>query len=411
MSGYGPGARKTPEWREAEGRYNQLHLSPSFTIIGVSPMPGFTYEDLDRELGEILEVCPRYFPALFLRGEYMLRMGKTSEGESLIDRACDFLVEIVDHEEEFKQKLSFRIENLEKLLRYDLAARCLERAVRAFPDTADFYDDLAFCLLQFPGGDKNRALRMQQHAIEIDPDNDYYINNLGWVHLVMGNLRDAEDCFRKAMEFNIDHPGAFKNLDMAEYMREHRLSYFEYLLRPADMKELDMLLEGGEHEEAAELCRDYNADRVDAFKIHHLGKGALPPHELLNILQPLETFMNAVEEAADNEILLYENIKLWCEKSNEYFIQFVLESDDVEEMFLEDLQRSLTVFYEFLRDMKVVDAARHKQFMTCVIPLIGTLSAKMEELHRLRLDVTLNEEEREKSIEQLFGIETRRNLE
>jgi tetratricopeptide (TPR) repeat protein len=404
MSRYGSSVRKSPEWRDAEVRYNQLHLSSSFSIVGVSPMPGFSLEDLDREFEEILQTCPRFFPALFHRGEYMLRMGNTSEGEKLIDRASDSLVEIVEHEQEFKQKLSFRIENLEKLLRYDLAARCLEKAVRLFPDTAEFYDDLAFCLLQSADRDKSRALRMQQQAIEIDRDNDFYINNLGWIHLVMGNYKEAEDCFRKAMDFNIDHPSAFKNLDMAEYMHDHRLSYFDYLLRSADMKELAVLWESGEGEEAAELCREYNADRIEAFKIHQIKNGEMPPHEILNILQPFEMFINSVEEEVAGDVFLFENIKLWCENSDDYFIQFVLGSDDVEEMFLEDLRRSFTVFYDFLREVKVIDTAGHKQFMACIDPLISKLSAKMDEFHRLRLDVTLDEAERRASINRLFGI-------
>ena len=404
MSAYGPETRKSPEWREAEVRFNQLHLSSSFTIIGVSPMPGVSFEELDREVEEILEVCPRFFPALFHRGEYLLRAGKIAEGEKFIDRACDALAEIVENEQEFRQKLSFRIENLEKLLRYDLAARCLEKAVRLFPDTPEFYDDLAFCLLQFPSQDKNRALRMQQQAIEIDPDDDFFINNLGWVYLVMGNFKEAEMCFRKAMDFNIDHPSAFKNLDMVEYMQEHRMDYFHYLLRPADLKELDMLLEERAGEEAAELCADYNADRVEAFKIHHLEKGTLPPHEILNILQPFEMFMNWLGEEAQNEIFLFENIKLWHEKAGQYFIQFIFSSDSIEELFLEDLKRSLTVFYDFLLEMDVLTAAGHKQYLDNVIPLMGKLAAKMDEFHRLRLDVTLDEGEREESIRRLFGI-------
>ncbi len=405
MARNGPDARKASEWWKAHQFYSQLYPPHSvFSIVGVGFMPGPEAEEIDQELKNILDGCPVYFHAWFQRGENMLRIGRNSEGEGFIEKAFNYMVEILEDEEEFKQTLSHRMENLEKLLRYDLAAKYMEKATRIFPNTADYYDDLAFYILQLTKRHKTEALRMQEKALEIEPDNDYFINNLGWVHLMMGNFREAERYFQKAMEFNPDNPGAFKNMDTLEYMAKHRLNYFEYLVRPADMKELNELLGDGEFEEVAGLCREYNIDRKDAFKIHCLKKNTLPPHEILNTLQPFETFMNEAEKIAEGKIFLYENIDLLYKELKSFVYQFITGCDYIEEPLLHDLSRSLTVFYNFLHEAKLVTQSQYKLLIERIRFLIAEFSRKAGEYNRIRQDVNLEEAERGKAIEELFGL-------
>jgi len=404
MARNGKNPRKSPEWREAENWYSQLYASPVFSVMGGGLMPGPDAEEIDKELENILVMCPLYFPAWFYRGEYMLRIGKSSEGETFIDKGFDCMVRVLENEEEFERVLSKRIENLERLLRYDLAARYMEKAIRIFPDTASYYDDLAFFILQLPNRDKSEALRMQEKALDINPDNDYFINNLGWVHLMMGNYKDAEKYFRKALDFNIDNPNALKNLDTAEYMRQHSLSYFEYLVRPANTKEIKNLLENVDFEGAAELCREYNADRVDAFKMNGLQKKTLPPHEILNILQPFQFFMNDVEKRVDDEIFLYENIDLLCNRFKTFLYDFIINTEFIEEQLLEEINRSITFFYNFLRETHLITPDQNKQFIDHIKSLISEFSRKIVDYSRIRHDINLHEAEREKAIEELFGM-------
>jgi tetratricopeptide (TPR) repeat protein len=396
--------RKTPRWQEAWQRYNHLHTGSVFSIIGTSPIMGTTLEELDQELAEILAGCPEFFPVWFHRGEYMLRTGKTSEGEDFIDKGFHHIVNIIRDEEEFRRTLSGRTENLEKLLRYDLAVKYLEKTIRLFPDTAAFYDELAFYILQVPDRDNKDALRWQREALEIEPDNDYFINNLGWVHLVTGNYQEARENFQKAIEFNIDNPSACENRETAEYMHEHRLTYSEYLLRPADMDVLNELFQAADFQGVAELCQVYNTDRREAFKIHHLQKKSLPSHEILNILQPFKLFMNTLEKLLDDEIFLYENMNLLQDKFKYFLYQFLLSSVNVDEPLLEDISRSLTVFYDFLSQSRLITNDQYKRFTGLFTPFIKEFSRKIYDFNRVRHDVRLNEEERQKTIEQLFGL-------
>ena len=163
----GKNPRKTAEWREAENWYSQLYASPVFSVMGGGLMPGPDAEGIDQELENILVMCPLYFPAWFYRGEYMLRIGSISEGEKFIEKGFDCMQEVLEDEKEFERVLSKRIENLEKLLRYDLAARYMGKAIRIFPDTASYYDDLAFYILQLPDREKIEALRMQEKALYV----------------------------------------------------------------------------------------------------------------------------------------------------------------------------------------------------------------------------------------------------
>lgn len=397
--------RETPEWQDAGQRYSKFHTWHAFSIMGAVPVMEYTLEELDLELAEILQGCPEYFPAWFHRGEYLLRAGKTPKGEGFIDRAFNHMVNIIEDEEEFKRTFSGRIDNLEKLLRYDLAVKYLEKAVRLFPDTASYYDELSFYILQVPDRDNSEALRWQEEALEMDPGNDYFVNNLGWIYLVMENFHEAKENFQKAMEFNPDNPTAWENLEAAEYMEQHRLTYYEYLLRPADREALNELLAAADFEGVAEICRLYNADRREAFKIHHLQKKSLPPHEILNILLPFKVFMKTLEKLADVEIFLYENMDVFHNQFKNLLYQFILNSDNVDEHFLDDICRSLTMFYDFLRETKLITNDQQKRFIGLITPLIKEFSAKLDQFNQVRHDVTLNEKEREKIIEQLFGVE------
>jgi hypothetical protein len=135
-----------------------------------------------------------------------------------------------------------------------------------------------------------------------------------------------------------------------------------------------------------------------------LQKKTLPPHELLNILQPFQFFMNDVEKTVGDEIFLYENIDLLDKKFKSFLYDFIINTEFIEEQLLEEINRSLTFFYNFLRETHLVTPDQNKRFIDHINSLIGEFSRKIEDYSRILHDINLQEAEREKTIEELFGM-------
>jgi tetratricopeptide (TPR) repeat protein len=348
--------RGTYEWRNAQDLFKRIYAKrPVFSILVNGPTPGASWLAIDYILRKILEGCPQFFPALFQRGEYLLRIGKTAEGEEFIEKAFKNAFDILQDEEEFSETISQRTENLGELLRYDLAAKYMEIASRLFPDNAAFYDYLAFYLLQLPGTDKSSVLNIQQKALDIEPDNESFINNLGWIFLMMGNYEEAGEHFQQAIDYSSEST-AVENLETVRYMKERRMTYFQYLLRPADRDHLDDLHKCADFDEVTRIGNAYNSDKIEAFKIHHLQKNTLPPHEILDALYPLKEFLKMTDESmtAGEGVFLFENIDHFIEKSD-YFLSQLTSEDEIAVQPLPDTTLdAIAVFYGFLQETNVI---------------------------------------------------------
>jgi len=362
-------SRETPEWAYAEQIYNRfLHSLPTFSIMGI----GFndkhyaSIEQRNHALEKIFQVCPSYYPALFHKGELLLRIGKTEEGEKFIEDAFNYATQILSHEEkdeEYIITIAQQTENLGKLLRYDLAAKYMEKAITIYPEAAALYDFLAFYLLQDPEQDKNRILDLQQKAQDLDPTNDFFVNNLGWIYMMMGRYEEAEKCFNEVSFDNLDRDEAEENLEIARYMEEHEMTYLQYLLRPADQKYLDQLQEDESYETMSELCELYNNDKLDAFKIYHSGKKKLQPHRILDVYHPINAFLKLVGNQLENsEMFLLEDLDILIEKLQEFISQYFLPDSEVADPVLFDtLFDALPVFYDFLKEQNIITPKQYDE--------------------------------------------------
>lgn len=355
--------KDTHEWLYAQDLFKRIYANrPVYSIIGIAPTPGASWAAIDYLLQQILERCPQFYPALFQRGEYLLRIGKTGEGEGLIEEAFNNAFAILSDEEEFSEVITQRTENLGELLRYDLASKYMEKATRLFPDNASFYDYLAFYLLQLPGTDKNNVLNIQQKALEIEPDNDFFINNLGWIYLMMGNYEEADENFRQAIAYSSEST-AVENLETANYMEEHHMTYFQYLLRSADLVQLENFQKCADFEEVAGMCEVYNSDKVEAFKIYHLQKNIHPAHEILDILHPLQEFLKTIHEliASGEGIFLFENSDHFFENSDSFISHFIAENEEPAPSLPDNTLDSLAAFYDFLQEIKMITTDQYTQ--------------------------------------------------
>ena len=372
MSENGQDLRKTKEWREADRLFNEkTPTRRSFSLFGM----GMVNNDTDSRLDQIEAICPNYYPVLFLRGEYMLRVGMDTKGEEYIEKAFQSILEIIDDEEEFIHEIPSETENLAKLLRYDLASKYMEKAITLFPESAALYDYLAFYLLQQPGIDKQKVLEIQEKALELEPDNDYFINNLGWIYMMFGEHEKAMELFRKAIDYSSDEHPDTENMDIAEYMQEHQINYLQYLLRPADMDEIQNLVKHHAVEEVTDLCNLYNTDRLTAFKQYHVHNKTLPIPRILNTVHFVEAFLEVVNRNIDEDsftiedIFLFDHVTNFPHKTRNFIEAFIEKSDRVEDPLQAVIFDALDVLYTFMREQGGITPQLYDEAKTQILRL------------------------------------------
>jgi tetratricopeptide (TPR) repeat protein len=343
----------------------------------------------------------------------MLEIGRNPEGEKFIDKAFNTAIDFFSKEEEYEDEslegnlsgtFIEKTGNLELLLRYDLAAKYMEEATRMFPDEGLFYDHLASYLLQTPGADEKRLPGIQQKAVELEPDNDSYINKLGWIYLMLGNYEQAAEYFRQAVDYNSENSDAVENLEITEYMADHGVTYLQFLLQVAP-GEIQAFSDVGAFDDDIDSCEEYNVNKLKAFEMHHLQKKALAPHEILNILKPLEIFLDIIYESLEDDAdFSFENIDLILEKARYLIYQFLDRSQLEGEEALHAIIRSLTVFYDFLREGNVITPDQNKRVAEQLDLLKTEFSGKLDKYYQICDDFTLDAEEKEERVNELFGI-------
>lgn len=86
------------------------------------------------------------------------------------------------------------------------AIELLHEGIQIFPDYAPIYDELGLIAHQFGPTDDGKNLRQAVYfamkAVELDPDDWKYIDNLGSYLYLEGKIDSALICFRKASELN-----------------------------------------------------------------------------------------------------------------------------------------------------------------------------------------------------------------
>ncbi len=397
--------RETQEWMEADQWFNEAYSTPVFSFFGVAPKIGYTTEELTHQLEQLLEGFPVYYPAWFQLGLYKLSLGNITEGDAAMDKAFQLMGEIVTDEEEFQKRFSFRLEVLVDLYRFDLAVKYLENAIKRFPETATFYDDIAYYSILLPDGDLAKAMQYEKNAMEIDPDNDIFLSNAGWLQMISGNHDEAAAYFQNAIDYNYQNIAAADHLEIAEYLIQHNMTYTDYLLRPIESEYIENPHDDYTFEEIAERVRLYNADRLEAFKLSHLKSGPLSPHENYKTVQVFSMFMDIQEEAETQmeNIFLNDDLKLLNENAKDFLLRFLDAGEYVDEILLTDIHTAFGHYYQFLAQKNLVEEAEYKAFLDQFEELKKWVSPKLEEFYEIRENVTYNDNQREEKFEQLFG--------
>ncbi len=81
----------------------------------------------------------------------------------------------------------------------------LEQVLDEYPENVGALNDLGYLWVE-QNKNLDRALRMIQQAVEADPDNEAYLDSLGWAYFQMGRFAEAVEELKKAVAAGGDEP-------------------------------------------------------------------------------------------------------------------------------------------------------------------------------------------------------------
>ncbi|MDD3927371.1 MAG: tetratricopeptide repeat protein [bacterium] len=157
-------------------------------------------------LEHALEFMPTYAPAIMSLGSVDYQRGRMSEGRkkflSLLDLPAetDMLCEAIDGAGSFLIRIKEYADGLE----------LYRKAVSIFPDVTALYQGVLCCAGH--EGLHEEAVQAAQRALELEPENQDCVNDLGWCLLERGDLTEAREFLERAVEMNPEDDLASENL-------------------------------------------------------------------------------------------------------------------------------------------------------------------------------------------------------
>jgi len=87
----------------------------------------------------------------------------------------------------------------ERLGKIHYAARQFNRAIKLNPDFAEAYNYLGYMYID-RGKKLNKSMKLIKKAIEIEPENGYFVDSIGWGYYKKGMLKEAMSQLERAVE-------------------------------------------------------------------------------------------------------------------------------------------------------------------------------------------------------------------
>jgi len=160
-----------------------------------------------------LEIKPDYPPAVLTMGSIEYQRGNPDEGArlftvllSLPDDSGD-LWEIIDKAGDF----------LIQEERYAEGLELYRAAIERFPGYVGLYQGLGCCAGHQELFDE--AIEASQRALEIEPDSQNLVNDLGWTMFIAGQIEEAEELLLKAVAMDPSDELARENLRLCQSER------------------------------------------------------------------------------------------------------------------------------------------------------------------------------------------------
>lgn len=164
------------------------------------------YKSAVAALDRALDFSPTYAPAIFSLGTVKYQRGNRTEGRRLFEsllslpRNTPDLCQIIDEAGTF----------LIQSHAYKDGLDFYRAAASRFPRVAPFHQGVGCCAGH--RGYHDEALEASRRAVQIEPSNQRFVNDLGWSLLDAGDLREAEKTLIKAVSMDPSDELARENL-------------------------------------------------------------------------------------------------------------------------------------------------------------------------------------------------------
>lgn len=140
-----------------------------------------------------LKMKPDYPPAVLTMGSIEYQRGRPDEGARLFSTLLSLPDEAGDLWEVIDKAGSFLIQEE----RYGEGLELFQAAVRRFSARATLYQGLGCCAGH--QGLFDKAIEASRRALELEPDNQRLMNDLGWSLFQAGRLEEAEQVLSEAV--------------------------------------------------------------------------------------------------------------------------------------------------------------------------------------------------------------------
>jgi len=195
-------SKKDENWRqfEAEAAYAESILR---TALGDS-------EAAIASLEHALELIPIYAPAILSMGSVEYQRGRTAEGRKLflsllaLPDSTPELCDIIDEAGSFLIQIGAYADGLE----------LYRQAAARFPEIAVIHQGLGCCAGN--EGLYEEAIKASQHAIDLEPENQEFVNDLGWTLILAGELPEAKRTLERAVAMDPEDELTRENLRYRE---------------------------------------------------------------------------------------------------------------------------------------------------------------------------------------------------
>lgn len=390
---------KTDAWEEAAFDYSAIIAESMIPLLG-NPLSGM---DRINAMKKILKICPQFYPAAIDLGQNYFILGKDKEGADYFKEGFKAVKENFQ-EKEISEAYGNVTNFLESIMRYDDAVKYYMEWADTKNDVKEkstIYDDTIDSYYHM--GKTDDAILLMEKSIEMCPNAGKY-SNMGWLQMSKGNLKEAENFLNKALEMDKNHKIANGNLKACKFMIKNKIKDWEaYLLRKIDHDYLEKL-EKKDSDKYAEVVRDYNACRIDAFRTYLVGNDAYSPSKKQDIFFHAKFILNFIAEKDYDDEFLYDDVLEAEIKFEKTMCKFISQMSDADDELINMNCTALLEFYKFLKANKLISKDGYTSLKKEIDESKDEILDKMHRYNKIRNKPYVTQEEKAKAREKILEI-------